>query len=52
MEKIIEEIIGGDITIDQNIVDRIQVTLRVITTATITTTTIVSDKMHQTMKQQ
>ena len=52
MEKIIEEIIAGDITIEEMIVHRIQVIIIVITAATIITATIVSDKMHQMIKQQ
>ena len=52
METIIEEIFDVDITIEENIIDRIQIFLIVITTTSISTTTIASDKMHQMLKQQ
>ena len=50
--KNIEGIFAGDITIAQIIVDRNQVTIIVIRTATIFKTTIASDKMNRMMKQQ
>ena len=52
MEIFIDEIIAGDITIEELIVDRIQVQLiiKVITTATIITTTKALDKIHQMVK--
>ena len=52
MEIIIEEIIAGDITIEEFLVDKIQVPIIVITTTTIITTTIASDKTNQMTKQQ
>ena len=52
MEIIIEEIIAGDVTIEENIVDKIQVIILVIITTTIITSTIASDKTNQMMKQQ
>ena len=52
MEITIVEIIVGDISIEENIVDKIQVIIIVITTTIKLTTTITSDKMHQMMKQQ
>ena len=42
----------GGLTIEENIVDKIQVVILVITTTTIITIFIVSDKMNQMMKQQ
>ena len=51
MKIIIQEIIAGDITIEETLVDRIQVIIIVITTATIIITTIASDKMNRMMKQ-
>ena len=52
MDIIIEEIIAGDITKEQIIVDKTQVIIIVITTTTILTATIASDKTNQLMKQQ
>ena len=52
MEITIEEITTGIITIEEIIMDKIQVIIIVNTTTTIFTTTIASDKMHQLMKQQ
>ena len=51
MEITIEDIISGDTTIEETIVDKDQVNIIVITT-TIITTTIALDKMHHRMKQQ
>ena len=47
-----EEIIVAYKTIEEIILDKIQVVIIVITTTTITTTTKVSDKMNKMMKQQ
>ena len=52
MEIPIEEIIVEDITIEEIIVDKVQVVMIVTTTTAIITATIASDKMNQMMKQQ
>ena len=50
MEKTIEEKTVGDLTMEETIVDKIQVVI--ITTTTIITTRTASDKMNQMIKQQ
>ena len=52
MELTMEEKIVGDLTVEENIVDKIQKVIFVFTTTKIITTTIASDKMNQMMKQQ
>ena len=51
MEITIEELVVADKTIEKNMLDKIQVVIRINTTTTIITTTIDTDKMNQVMEQ-